>query len=444
MKIDRRKFIKHSAKVTAVSGVATTLPFNLFSSGRTKPNDTVNIGLIGCKSRGFHVLEQHLKLSNVHCSAVCDVDEQLMVEKVAAIEEKYGQKAKIYKDYRKMLEDKEIDAVIIGTPDHWHCLQTIHACQAEKDVYVEKPMANSIEECNLMVNAARKYARVVQVGQQQRSSPVWKEVMDYIGTGKLGKLRRVNIWANFNYAVGALKTPDTTVPKGVDYDMWLGPASKVPFNLARFHSSWRFFWDYGGGLMTDWGVHLIDMAMWAGNLKGGPKTTLAYGDNLSYPERAREAYDTMSVIYPNEDYIIQWEHTAGVQVGPYKHLYGITFKGDNGTIFAHRGGWELNPEWDNDKKAFKIEKIDFKKGKNGHSLHAVNFIDCIKSRKDPVCTVETGRDVALYAHIANIAVRTGSYKLQWDDTDNKFINAKEANKYVKPNYRKPWELPKTV
>ncbi len=444
MKTNRRQFIKKASGITVATGATSILPFNLFASGRTKPNETVNIGLIGCHKRGYNVLEQHLKIPNVHCVALCDIDENVLNEKSEHLTKNHSQKAKTYKDYRKLLEDKDIDAVIIGTPDHWHCLQTIHACQAGKDVYVEKPMANSIEECNLMVKAARKYNRVVEVGQQQRSSEVWNEVMDYISTGQLGKLRRVNIWANFNYAVGAPKRPNEPVPKGVDYDMWLGPAPSSPFNPSRFHSSWRFFWDYGGGLMTDWGVHLIDMAMWAGNLKGGPKTTLAYGANLSYPNMDREAYDTMTVIYPNDEYIIQWEHTAGVQTGPYNHLYGVTFKGDNGTIFAHRGGWEINPEWDNKKKAFKIEKMDFKKGQQGHSLLPKDFISCIKSRKDPKCTVEIGRDVALYAHIANIAVRTSNYQLNWDDTKNKFTNSKEANKYIKPIYRKPWELPKEV
>ena len=388
------------------------------------------------------MLQQHLELGGVNCLALCDVDDHILQEKSKALQEGYGQKAVLYKDFRQVLDQKDIDAVIIGTPDHWHCLQTIYACEAGKDVYVEKPMANSIEECNLMVKAARRYGRIVQVGQQQRSGKVWNEVMDFLKSGRLGYVRKANIWANFNYGLGPEKRPNEPVPEGVDYNAYLGPAPKRPFNPSRFHGGWRFFWDYGGGLMTDWGVHLIDMALWAKDIKDPPKTVLAYGTRFDWPDRARETYDSMTVVYPYDDYIIQWEHSAGKQVGPYDRLYGIAFLGEKGTLVADRSGWEVLPEWDNSRKTFKMEEVQNQTGSGGHDLHIRNFIDCIKSRESPVCTADIGRTVAICAHMANIAVRTGEYELQWNDLKNRFTNSQSANRLVEPEYRKPWSLPK--
>ncbi len=425
---------------------ATLVPalphFSIAKNWKPAPSDQLNVALIGARGRGFRVLEQHLGLPEVNCVGICDVDENILREKSAVLTDKYGQKARQYTDFRKLLEDKDVDAVIIGTPDHWHCLPAVYACQAGKDVYVEKPMANTIAECNVMAEAARHYGRVMQVGQQQRSGQVWNDVMAYIKAGKLGKLRRATIWANFNYGIGPEKRPDTSAPAGVDYDFWLGPAPKRAFNPSRFHGSWRFFWDYGGGLMTDWGVHMIDMALWAKDITRPPSITLSYGNNSSYHDRDRETFDTMSVTYPEEDYIIVWEHTAGTQNGPYDHLYGIAFTGDDGTLVAHRGGWEVFPEWDNGKEANKIEKVEFQKGNPGHDLHIRDFVKCVKERGTPACSPEIGRTVALAAHFANIAVRTGNYQLKWDDHKNKFTNAKTANHLIEPEYRKPWKLPK--
>lgn len=439
MNSNRRKFIKQSGTVMAGAAIG---PSVFSRSYKAAPSDTVNVALIGCRNMGFGILERHLELPDVQVLGMCDVDQNVLDEKAAEVENNYNQKPKKYSDYRKLLEDKDLDAVIIGTPDHWHCLPMIAACQAGKDVYVEKPMANSIGECNLMVKAANKYDRIVQVGQQQRSGKIWNEIMDYIKTGKLGTLRKVTIWSNFNYGVGRLKVADQPVPDGVDFDFWLGPAPDRTFNPSRFHGSWRMFWDYGGGLMTDWGVHLIDMAFWAKDIITPPKTVLAYGANLSYNDHAHETFDTMSVTFPMEGYMVSWEHTAGTQTGPWDKNYGIAFKGDNGTIVVNRSGWEIIPEWDNEKKEHKIEAASYDKGRENHDVHVKNFVECMKSRNTPNCPPEIGRAVAIAAHMANIAVRSGEYKLVWDDVDNTFSNSENATEYVVPRYRKPWELPK--
>ena len=433
----RRTFIKDTS-----AAVGAGLASSVLASSVVAASDRVNIGLIGCRNMGFGDLKQHLKIPGVQCTALCDVDDNILQEKATILEKDYSQKPKLYHDFRKMLEDKELDAVIIGTPDHWHTLPMIYACQAGKDVYVEKPMANSIEECNLMVKAAKKYDRIVQVGQQQRSGSMWEEIMQIIHAGTLGKLRKVEIWANFNYGVGQSTKPDTPIPDGVDFDFWLGPAPDRTFNPTRFHGSWRMFWDYGGGLMTDWGVHLIDMALWAGNVIAPPKTVLSFGKNLSFKDHAHETFDTMSVVFPMDDYVITWEHTAGTQTGPYHRNYGLAFRGDLGSILANRSGYEILPEWDNTDKKNKIEEFVFDKGREYHAEHAVNFVDCIKTRKQPHCPPEIGRQVALFAHIANIAARSGENKLEWDEAASRFKNSEAANAFVTPNYRAPWELPK--
>ncbi|WP_228527836.1 Gfo/Idh/MocA family protein [Pararhodonellum marinum] len=407
----RREFLKK----TAVSAVGAHIIPAWSWSKQVAPSDQINVGLIGCRNRGWGVLRNQLKNEGVRCLGLCDVDQNILNERNVQVHQESNQKPKLYLDFRKMLEDKDIDAVIIGTPDHWHCLQTVYACQAGKDVYVEKPLANTIEECNIMVEAVRRYNRVVQVGQQQRSSAVWTEAMRFIKSGKLGTLRKVNIWANFNYGIGSPKQPDAAVPQGVDFDFWLGPAPLRSFNPARFHGSWRHFWDYGGGLMTDWGVHLIDMALWAKDVTHAPTTVMAYGENLSFEDYARETYDTMSVIYPMEDYVITWQHAAGLQNGPYNMLYGVEFVGDKATLVANREKWMVNPE-DKSKSIDKEKSQPESKHKevlNDTDLHMQNFLECIKSREEPNCTIENGRNVSLYAHMGNLAVRSGEGKLVW-------------------------------
>ena len=317
--MDRRKFIGTTMLTAAGTGMASVVPA-IARQPLTPPSDTINVALIGCRNMGFGILEHHLSNSGVNCLAMCDIDQNVLYEKAADVKKRFNQTPKIYSDFRKLLEQKDIDAVIIGTPDHWHCLITVYALQAGKDVYVEKPMANSIAECNIMVNAAKYYSnRIVQIGQQQRSGFIFQKAMELIKTGRIGKLRKINIWANFEYGAGQKIVPDEPVPAGVDFDMWLGPAPKRSFNRTRYHGVWRMFWDYGGGLVSDWGVHLLDMGIWAKDVTTPPKKVLVYGANTFHEPRSRETFDSMSVIYPYDDFVINYDVTAGVQKGPYDH-----------------------------------------------------------------------------------------------------------------------------
>ena len=436
----RRQFLTDSTKLIAATGFVGIVPAASTFAATSKPseNDKIVLGLIGAKGQGMADLRQALKQPGVECGAVCDIDDAILTERSAEINKLQGKAPVMYKDFRKLLDNKDIDAVIIGTPDHWHCYQMIAACEAGKDVYVEKPLANSIKECDLMVAAVRKYNKVVQVGQQQRSGGHWQSAMQFIKSGQLGDLRKTQVWANFNYGAGQPKVPDTPVPAGVDFNMWLGPAPERSFNAARFHGSWRMFWDYGGGLMTDWGVHLMDMALWANDTTALPLSVAASGGNFAFPDRAHETFDTMSVTYQMPDHNITWEHVAGIENGPWGRNYGLAFVGNDATLVIDRSSWDLYPESSEGK--YKVPAMPRQTGYDSHEAHLKNWIECLKTRKDPNCTIEMGRLTAIYTHMGNIALRTNS-RLVWNDGSKNFGNNAAANALLLPSYRTPWKLP---
>ncbi len=237
----RRLFLSNTTK--AVGGIAlmNALPNTQIFRARNiiGANDKIRVGVIGCKGMGWSDTKSFLKIPQVDIVALCDVDSNVLMERNSDLEKIFGKKATTYGDYRKLLDNKDIDAVIIGTPDHWHALPMIHACEMGKDVYVEKPLGRTIEECNAMLAASKKYNRVVQVGQWQRSDAHWQDAIDFVKSGKLGKIRTVKTWAYQGWMKNTPKKPNSTPPTGVDYDMWLGPAPKHAFNENRFHFNFR-------------------------------------------------------------------------------------------------------------------------------------------------------------------------------------------------------------
>lgn len=433
MTITRRSFLKKTSYAVAAG---LTMPAYMRSATPgVSANDKINVALIGCRSMGWSNLSDFLLSDEVQCLALCDIDKSVLDSRAKDLSAIRKNKFDLYSDYRRILDRKDIDAVIIGTPDHWHCLQFVDACKAGKDVYVEKPVSNSIAECDIMVEAANKYNRVVQVGQQQRSASLWKEMIDYLDSGILGKISRVHVWANFNYAAITRPVPDSSVPEGVDFETWLGPTPKRTFNPQRFHGSWRMFWDYGGGLMTDWGVHLLDMGLWAMKIKTMPRSIQANAGNYLYPDGMHETFDTQSVLYQFDDHIFTWENNAGIESGPYGKNYGLIFTGQNGTLVANRDDWQVYPE--KEKTPQKIVKADHKE----HRDHVLNFLECMKKKdRNTACTIETGSLSAKYAHLGNIAARMSGTALQYNDTSKTF-NISEANKFIKPAYREPWQFP---
>ncbi len=443
--VSRRQFLFDSAKLAATIGLVNIpLAESFAHNKKVSPNDKVQIAVIGCRNIGWANLMSHHKLADVACVAFCDVDANVLNQKAADFEKITGKKVQLYEDYRKLLENKDIDAVLIGTPDHWHAIQMIDACSAGKDVYVEKPISVTIEEALAMVRATKRYNRVVQVGQQQRSGIHWQTVMDYIQSGKLGRIRNIKTWISNGNRGELPPLPEESVPTGVNYDMWLGPAPLKPFHKYRFHGTFRFFWDYAGGLMTDWGVHLLDIAFGAMKVKT-PKSVLASGGKFAYPTDMMETPDTMMAIYEFDNFLISWEHTFGSFKGLFDKHHGVAFYGENGYLVVDRSGWELFPEIDNNSPAhlrkYKLEAMPYQRaGADDRDLHAANFIQCIKTRQQPICDIETGANVAINAHLGNIAYRLGK-KIYWDANTNSFPNDKEAQAMTKRLYRKPWGLP---
>jgi predicted dehydrogenase len=435
--MNRRRFL---TQTSLASGTMLWLPnTEAKPRERASANEKIVIGVIGCNNMGNGIMNHALNQPNVACAAICDLDNNIAAKRAEEVFKKTGKKPLLYTDFRQLLENKDIDAVVVGTPDHWHCLPTVYACEAGKDVYVEKPLANSIGECTAMVKATRRYNRIVQVGQQQRSGEHWQKAMQLIQSGGIGTLRKVHAWANFNYAIGQPKVPDEAAPADINFDMWLGPAPQRSYNKTRHHGAWRFFWDYGGGLMTDWGAHLLDIALWVKNVQTAPLSVVATGGNYYPPDFAHETFDTMSVLYQLPDYTISWEHTAGAQNGPYGRSYGLAFVGNDATLVIDRGGWELFPEID--KGGYKVPAVPKRGGKETHEEHVRNWLECIRSRKEPNCPIENGRLVAMYAHMGNIALRTNS-RLEWSEASQSFGKNETANALITPNYRKPWVFPK--
>ncbi len=428
--MDRRTFLS----ATTTTALAAGLP----RLARGSANDQVNVGLIGCRSMGFSDLNSMLRTANVRCVALCDVDSNILQERATQIANATGTAPSLYEDYRALLDNTDVDAVIIGTPDHWHCLQTIDACEAGKHVYVEKPLANSIDECGLMIQSAEANRRIVQVGQWQRSGPHWQEAMDFVHSGRLGEIRTVKSWAYMNWLKLIKPLPDEPVPRGVNYDLWLGPAPEKPFNRNRFHFHFRWFWDYAGGLMTDWGVHLIDIVLW-GMLAERPNRIMSSGGPFAYPDGAMETPDTQQAIYEFDGFSMLWEHAVGIGLGPFQRSHGIAFIGNNGTLVVDREGWEIFPEAENGE--YKMSGRPRRRagsGERGLDQHTANFINAIRDGETLNCDIQTGSLAAVNAHLGNIALRTGA-TLDWDG--ERFTNNRAANRLLRPKYRSPWKLP---
>ena len=432
----RRKFIRNAAATVAGVGLVSAVSWEALTKGKSTipQSDRINVGLIGANGMGWSDLSSFMKIPEINVVALCDVDENVLKRRVEELS-KANIKVKTYGDYRKLLENKDIQVVIIGTPDHWHCLQMVEACAAGKDVYVEKPIGNSIAECNAMIAAQKRYNRAVQVGQWQRSMPHFVDALEYLRSNKIGQIRTVKAWAYQGWMKNILPAPDGPAPAGVNYDMWLGPATKRPFNPNRFHFNFRWFWDYAGGLMTDWGVHLIDYALLGMN-NPRPKSIYASGGKYAYPEGAHETPDTLATVYEFENFTMLWEQAQGISNGNYGRDHGISYIGNNGTLVLNRDGWEVL----SDEK--RMESVSFQPNKgSGLDAHTTNFVTAVKSRKleGLTCPIQAGANVATVCQMGNISYRTGM-PVHWDDSKGKF-KEEEANKYLSAKYNNGYALP---
>jgi predicted dehydrogenase len=410
-------------------------------------NDRINLGLIGCGGRGRYVARLMRDSSpNVAYTAVADVYRT----NAETAREWAGPEAKAYQDFRKLLEDKNVDAVHVSTPDHWHAIPTVLACEAGKDVYVEKPTSLVVREGRAMVNAARKYNRIVQVGTQHRSAPHFREIAEIIRRGDIGEVKFVRLWNYTNHTPNGIgRKPVTEPPPDLDWDMYLGPSPKVPFNPNRFLSTYRYFWDYSGGYITDFGNHRLDTMQQIMGVSA-PKTISASGGKLVLQDD-RETPDFLTVTYEYDGFIATYEgsnlngHGMGGRTpghryynsrGEWDQPNGIAFYGTEATIYAERIGWEIFPE---PKRASSKVQRKWQNVEEPTKAHTMNFIECVRSRKQPNADIEIGHRSTTTALLGNIAMRTGK-KLSWDATKEDFAGAREASAMLTRTQRKPWDL----
>ncbi len=423
--MNRRTFLQSSLTASALAAGARP----------AAANDRIRIGLIGCGGISAGDTNAFLAHPEPEIAAICDVDDAQIKKTLERLDKLGRKRPDTVKDFRRIVDRKDIDVCLICTPDHWHALPTIAAVKAGKDVYVEKPLAPTIAEGRAMRDAAREHARICQMGTQWRSGEHFQEAIELIQGGKIGKVRQVRCWAYLDWIKDIGNPPDGPAPPGVDYDMWLGPAPARPFNPNRFHFNFRWFWDYAGGLMTDWGVHLLNIALW-GMGPEWPKSVISSGGKYALQDNS-ETPDTQITVYDFPSYTLIWEHQVQCGLGPDRREHGMAFTGSDATLIVDSSGWEVIAE---PKKRGMIEmKRSARAGEQMRANHARNFLDCVKSRKPPVENLDIGHHVSTVAHLGNLALRAKS-RIEWDAQAERVVGNDAASALVTRVYRAPWKL----
>jgi predicted dehydrogenase len=408
----------------------------LSASRAVAASDKVRIGMIGCG--GISVADSNAFLAHPECEivSVCDIDDANIGKTIARLE-KLGQKRpEAVKDFRRVIDRKDVDVCLVCTPDHWHALPAIAAFQAGKDAYVEKPLATTVEESRAVRDAARKYNRIAQMGTHWRSGPHYAEAVEMVRSGKIGKVRQVRCFAYLDWIKDCGNPPDSDPPAGVDYEMWLGAAPKRPFNKNRFHFNFRWFWDYAGGLMTDWGVHLINIALWSMGPEW-PKSVISSGGKYALQDNT-ETPDTQITVYDFPSYTLIWEHQVQCGLGPDRREHAVVWTGSDATLILDTSGWELIAE--PLKRSSVVEmRRRARTDETIRAAHARDFLDCIKSRKPPVENLDVGHHVSAVAMLGNVALRSKS-RIEWDANASRVVGNEQANALLSRPYRAPWKL----
>ncbi|MBI4327452.1 MAG: Gfo/Idh/MocA family oxidoreductase [Chloroflexi bacterium] len=445
--LTRRDFTK---TITAAGAAAALSHWRVVGA-----NDRIRLGFIGLGNRGDQVLDAFLEQPDAEVIAICDLYQPYL--DFAA--KKIGTQPRQFKEYRKLLDLKEVDAVVIATPDHWHALQTMHACQAGKDVYVEKPLSLCVAEGRRMVEAVRRHGRVSQVGIHRRSAPFCREAAEFVRGGGLGKITAVRAFHIQNeWPKGIGHPPNETPPPDVDWETWLGPAPKVPYNKNRTFYRFRWFYDYSGGQLTNFGVHYLDFIQWALGHEA-PLAVTAMGGRFAGMEDNREIPDTLEVLwqYPGGTLVTFSQFNASAAPGGLRNAE-IEIRGTKGTLYLQGGGYEVVPDaitpnefparrpdhraYEGRWRAGEKPMIEPRKGtgRADTAFHARNFLDGVKSRQKCNCDIETGHRSTSATLIGNIAHKTKSY-LEWDGPAERFTNNEAANKLLHYEYRVPHQLP---
>lgn len=424
-----------------LSGAGAAFTTSLFTGRVRGANDRLAVGFIGLGAMGSGNLSYSMKLDNVVPAAICDVYQPHLDRAVAAAA-KGGHKPRALKDFREILLDKSLDAVCISTPDHWHAYMTVEACKAGKDVFVEKPACTYVEEGQKMVQAARKYKRVVQAGTMQRSGGYFLKAKELVKSGALGVVTFCHTYqSGMTPKEGWGNPPDgEPVPEGLDWEMWLGPARKVPFNANRWgvkastFPTFRYFWDYAGGAMTDWGVHLIDPLHQCFD-EAMPSAISAMGSKF-YVEDNRDTPDTMLATFHYPKFLTSYESRTCNPMPMFGNQGAATvIHGTEATVIVNRGGCRLVPNkrgeepqvWENDNAMRDLNVPHWK-----------NWVECIRTREKPISDIETCVRSSTVCILGNLSMRYKTW-LDWDET-HWTVKQDVVKPALKAKYRSPWKL----
>jgi predicted dehydrogenase len=444
--MNRREFLHTSAAslgLAAVGGYAAEFA----------DRKTLRAGLIGCGWYGKCDLFRLIQVAPVEVVSLCDVDKRMLTEAADLVASRQTSKKKprTYGDYRELLKEKDLDIVIVGTPDHWHALPMIAACEIGADVYVQKPISVDVVEGQAMVAAARKHGRVVQVGTQRRSTPHLVEARDsVIKEGKLGKIGLVEVYCYYHMRARE-NPPDTDPPDYLDYEMWTGPAPMRPYSRLVHPRSWRAFMEYGNGIMGDMCVHMLDMVRWMLDL-GWPKRVASTGGILVDKQSKANIPDTQTATFDFGDLTVVWEHRTWGHPNDPKYPWGATFYGDKGTLKASVGSFDFAPLGQG-KAIHKDAVLESEKYPEDQTekdidlpvapanrAHMRNFLQAIETRGKPVADIEQGHISTASCILANLSLSLGR-TLTWDAQKQQIAGDEEANRLLRRPYRAPWTHP---
>jgi len=420
--MNRRYFIPLAASAVAQSRAVAA-------------NDKVTVAFIGVRGQGRSLAGRFSALADVNVAYVCDVDPAVVEPALKSIEKNKGSRPPVISDLRRILDDKSVDAVVIATPDHWHAPATILACDAGKDVYVEKPLAHNIREGRLMIEAARRNKRIVQHGTQLRSRPAVQRAIEYAHSGKIGRVLMAKAW-NVQLRDNIGRKQDSAPPAGIDYDTWIGPAPALPFNPNRFHYNWHWNWNYGTGDAGNDGVHQLDQARWALGV-GAPLEVSGSARKLFFDDD-QQTPDTMTITFNYADKALLFEMRIWNNYGLESNDNAVSVYGTNG--YLQIGRWDGDFSFrvfDNNNKLVHADKGD------EPDTHPRNFIDCLRSRKSPNADIETAHLSSLHSHLANIVARTGR-TLRFDPQTETILNDPDSSALTRRSYRSHWATPKGV
>jgi predicted dehydrogenase len=430
-RIPRRAFLEDcSRSVVGASAVAALAA----PAARAAAPDRINVAVMGIRGRGRGLALGFAGMADARVAYLCDVDERLLGPLAREVAARQSHEPRPVGDVRRALEDPAVDALVIATPDHWHAPATIWACQHGKHVYVEKPASQTLWEGRKMVEAARKYGRVVQVGTQSRSAPHYREAIEYVRSGKLGDVHMAKAW-NSQLRGNIGHKADGEVPDGVDYDLWLGPAARRPFNANRFHSTWHWNWDYGTGDMGNDGIHDLDIARWGLGVEA-PTTVTCAGAKWAHDDD-QQVPDTQVVTFtfPDSKAILVYEQRLWSPYVQEGYENGVAFYGTKGYILIGRSGWKLIGAGNTPQPTRPHPFSD--------DPHRRDFLDCIRSGGRPNADIEEGHRSAVLAHLGNIAYRVGR-SLTYDGGAETILRDDEAAALLRREYRKPFEVPEKV